>query len=138
MKKYQEIVPVDAIMDRGGELLHPDSKINISDWCRPVVINKKIVLFALGLLTGCVIGSIIVMAFYGYRLSRGMFMLQDMDIVMAEDSATEAYLNESPEIGIWALENYFDFFNVVIEQRTENQTTDEVENFFIDYQNKQE
>ena len=45
-KKYQELVPVDTIIDREGKLLHPDTKINISDWCRPVVMNKKIVLFA--------------------------------------------------------------------------------------------
>lgn len=92
---------------------------------------KKIILFALGLLTGCVISSIIVMALYGYRLSRGMFMLQDMDIIMVGEAAREAYLSEDPEIGIWALENYLGFFNVVIEQRTTNQTTDEVEDFFV-------
>ncbi|MBC8315912.1 MAG: hypothetical protein ISR57_03085 [Bacteroidales bacterium] len=44
--KYQELVPVDTIVDIDGNLLHPESKINISDWCRPVVKNKKIVLFA--------------------------------------------------------------------------------------------
>ena len=79
---------------------------------------KKIVLFVLGFLAGCIVGGILVMAYCGYTLSRGMFMLQDADILRAEDTATQAYLDESPQIGIWALENYLDFFDAVIEQRT--------------------
>ena len=90
---------------------------------------KKIGLLVLVFLTGCIVGGIIVMACYGYRLSRGMFVLQDMDIVRSENTATEAYLSELPEIGIWALNNHLDFFDDVIEQRTAG--GDEAENVFI-------
>jgi len=79
---------------------------------------KKLALIVLGLLVGIIIGGIATMAYVGFSLSRGMFMLQDTDIIRVEDAATQAYLNESPEIGIWAIENYLDFFESVINQRT--------------------
>jgi len=45
-KEYMELVPVDETMNITGELLPANTKIMITDWCRPVVRNKKIVLFA--------------------------------------------------------------------------------------------
>lgn len=80
---------------------------------------KKLGLIALGLLVGIIIGGVGTMAYAGFGLAHGMFMLQDTDIIRAEDAATQAYLNESPEIGIWAINNYLDYFESVIYQRTE-------------------
>ena len=79
---------------------------------------KKLGFIVLGLLVGIIIGGVGTMAYAGFGLSRGMFMFQDADIIRAEDVATQAYLNESPEIGIWAIENYLNFFESVIKQRT--------------------
>jgi len=45
-KKYRELVAVDQIVDLDGNSVHPDATVKISDWCRPVIRNKKIVLFA--------------------------------------------------------------------------------------------
>lgn len=78
---------------------------------------KKLGLVALGLVVGLLIGGVGVMAHYGYSLARGMFMLQETDLVRAEESATRAYLNEPPEVGIWALEDYMAFFEEVIAHR---------------------
>ena len=94
---------------------------------------KKLGLIALGLLVGIIIGGVGTMAYAGFGLARGMFMLQDTDIIRAEDAATQAYLYESPEIGIWAIENYLDYFESVIEQRTEaiEDTPDEEQSVFL-------
>ncbi len=46
VENYQELVPVDEIMDINDDLLSADTKIMITDWCRPVIRNKKIILFA--------------------------------------------------------------------------------------------
>lgn len=78
---------------------------------------KKIGLVALGLAVGLLIGGVGVMAHYGYSLARGMIMLQEADLVRAEEAATQAYLNEAPEVGIWAMEDYLAFFEDVIAQR---------------------
>ncbi|MFH1160342.1 MAG: hypothetical protein V1733_05270 [bacterium] len=45
-RKYKELVPVDQVVDLNGKLLHPEATVKITEWCRPVVRNKKIVLFA--------------------------------------------------------------------------------------------
>jgi hypothetical protein len=46
VRKYQDLVPVDDIVDMDGNTLGPETIIRITDWCRPVIRNKKIVLFA--------------------------------------------------------------------------------------------
>ncbi|MFC2102629.1 ABC transporter substrate-binding protein [Bacteroidota bacterium] len=46
VKKYCEMVSVDKIIDLHGVTLPDDATIRITEWCRPVVRNKKIVLFA--------------------------------------------------------------------------------------------
>lgn len=46
VRKYKELVPVDLIVDLLGSPVPDDATIRITDWCRPVVRNKKIVLFA--------------------------------------------------------------------------------------------
>ncbi|MCD6175214.1 MAG: hypothetical protein J7K65_05530 [Planctomycetes bacterium] len=42
-------------------------------------------------------------------------------------------MDKSPQIGIWALENYLDFFNAVIDQRTDeiDKTTNEAQSVFM-------
>jgi hypothetical protein len=93
---------------------------------------KNIGLVISGLLVGIVIGCIVTMAYGGCVLSRGMFLLQDGDIIQLEEAATEAYLHQSPEVGIWAIENYLSFFDSVIERRTvaiadeQGESTDDV------------
>ena len=90
---------------------------------------KKLGLVAIGFLVGFIVGGLGVMAYSGYTLAQGMFMLQDMDLSRAEDTATQAYFNESAETGIWALENYLDYFETVIGQRTES--VDEPKSVFL-------
>ncbi|MBE0646507.1 MAG: ABC transporter substrate-binding protein [Bacteroidales bacterium] len=46
IKKYCEMVPVDLIVDIQGNPIHEEATIRITEWCRPIVRNKKIVLFA--------------------------------------------------------------------------------------------
>ncbi len=46
VKKYKEMVSVDIIVDLPGNPLLDDATIRITEWCRPIVRNKKIVLFA--------------------------------------------------------------------------------------------
>jgi hypothetical protein len=46
VKKYREMVSIDMIVDLQGIPVHDDATIRITDWCRPIVRNKKIVLFA--------------------------------------------------------------------------------------------
>lgn len=83
--------------------------------------KKTIVLTIIGLVIGLVIGIglgyIGSMAYLGHELARGMFMLHDMELVRNENSAIKAYLNETPEVGIWALENYIKAMNRVIKER---------------------
>jgi len=43
--KYKELVPIDVIIDMDGTVVPEKATIRITDWCRPVVRNKKIVLF---------------------------------------------------------------------------------------------
>jgi len=94
---------------------------------------KKIGLIALAFLAGILLGGVGTMAYSGYTLAHGMFILQDMDLSRAEDSATQAYLNESAEVGIWALEHYLDFYEAVIKQRTEaiEGTSEEAKKVFL-------
>ncbi|MBL7138595.1 MAG: hypothetical protein ISS17_07465 [Bacteroidales bacterium] len=46
VRKYKEMVSVDMIVDLQDSPLRNDATIRITEWCRPVVRNKKIVLFA--------------------------------------------------------------------------------------------
>lgn len=46
VKKYKEFVAIDQLIDLQGNLLSEDAAIRITEWCRPVIRNKKIVLFA--------------------------------------------------------------------------------------------
>ena len=81
-------------------------------------MGKKTIAFTiLGLVIGIGLGSIGSMAYLGHELAGGMFMLHDMELVRNEDSAIQAYLNEPPEVGIWALESYIKDMNRVIKER---------------------
>ena len=46
VKKYMEMVSVDLIVDLQGIPIPETATIRITGWCRPIVRNKKIVLFA--------------------------------------------------------------------------------------------
>ena len=85
-------------------------------------MSKKTIAFTIiglviGFVIGIVLGSIGSMAYLGHELATGMFMLHDAELVRNEDSAIQAYLNESPEVGIWALENYINSMNQVMKER---------------------
>jgi hypothetical protein len=95
---------------------------------------KKIGFALLFILIGIITGGVSVSALYGYKLSRVMFFLQEADIVRVEEAASEAFEKESPEVGIWALEFYLDFFDEIIKQRlssVENETDNEKDVFLI-------
>ena len=94
---------------------------------------KKILFALIFIVVGGVLGGIGATTYSGYYFVRGMFMLQDNDIIRMEIAATDAYFNESPEVAIWAMERYLDFFNEVVEQRiTAIETTkDRSKDFFI-------
>ncbi len=79
--------------------------------------KKTIALTILSLVIGIGIGIIFCIAYFGPKLARSMFILQETELVRNEDSAMQAYLNESPEVGIWALENYINSLNQVIKER---------------------
>jgi hypothetical protein len=93
------------------------------------IMGKKTIVFTItGLVIGIGLGIIGSMAYLGRELARGMFMLHDMELVRNENSAIQAYLNESPEVGIWALENYIKAINRVIKER---EIEDNQQAFFI-------
>lgn len=46
VKKYKEIVPIDRIDDLSGNPIDENATIRITEWSRPIVRSKKIVLFA--------------------------------------------------------------------------------------------
>lgn len=79
--------------------------------------KKTIAFTIIGLVIGIVLGSIGSMAYLGPTLTRAMFLLHETELFRNEDSAIQAYLNESPEVGIWALENYVNTMNQVIKER---------------------
>lgn len=83
--------------------------------------KKTIVFTIIGLVIGLVIGiglgSIGSIAYLGPKLAKGMLSLQETELVRNEESAIQAYLNESPEVGIWALENYINSINQVMKER---------------------
>jgi hypothetical protein len=84
---------------------------------KKIMAEKTIAFTIIGLIIGIGLGIIGTMAYSGQELATGMFMLQDMELMMNENSAIQAYLNESPEVGIWALENYIKAINRVIKER---------------------
>ena len=98
---------------------------------------KKFELVFLGLLVGLILGVLMPWIYWSNvweQHIQKMFMFQDRDIMVLELAATEAYLNESPEVGIWALENYLTFFDGVIEERTveeNNKRPDKEKTYFI-------
>ena len=79
--------------------------------------KKTIAFTIIGLVIGIGFGITGTMAYLGRELATGMFMLQDAELIRNEDSAIQAYLNESPDVGIWALENYIKAMNRVIKER---------------------
>ena len=81
-------------------------------------IAFTIIGLVIGFVIGIVLGSIGSMTYLGPKVARGMFLLQETELVRNEDSAIQAYLNESPEVGIWALENYMN--QVMKERETED------------------
>jgi len=78
---------------------------------------KKIVFAFVFIVIGALIGGVGVMAAMGHHMSRGMLMLQEWDLIKIQDAAEDAYKNQPPEVGIWALNFYLDFFDGIIEQR---------------------
>ena len=81
-------------------------------------MSKKTIAFTItGLVIGIGLGSIGSIAYLGRELATDMFMLHDAELIRTEDAAIKAYLNESPEIGIWALENYINTMNRVFKER---------------------
>jgi hypothetical protein len=92
----------------------------------------------LGLLVGLIIGILVPWIYWAKTFQQHMqkmFIFQDRDIMVLELAATEAYKHESPEVGIWALENYLTFFNSVIEERIvveeDNEKSDGQQTYFI-------
>ena len=79
--------------------------------------KKTIAFTILGLLIGIGLGSIFTMVYLGRELSGAMFLYHEAELFRNEDAAIQAYLNESPEVGIWALENYIKAMNRVIKER---------------------
>lgn len=89
---------------------------------------KKIGLAVLCLVTGCVLGGILSMAYYGHKLATGMFMLQEKEIFKMGEAAVEAYYNQPNEVAVWALVSYITRLNELKEERSHA----EVENpYFI-------
>ena len=80
-------------------------------------MKKTIAFTIIGLLIGIGLGCIFTMVYLGHKLAIGMFMLQETELIRNKDDAIQAYLNESPEVGIWALENYINTINRVIKER---------------------
>jgi hypothetical protein len=80
-------------------------------------MKKTIALTILSFVIGIGLGIIGTIAYSGYELARGMFILQDMELMSDENCAIQAYLNEAPEVGIWALENYIKAIKRVMKER---------------------
>ena len=71
----------------------------------------------LAFLVGVVIGIIANMGFSTWKMARGMFCLQDVGLSQFGAFATQAYLNEPPEVGIWDLTNHIKEVNRVLKER---------------------
>ena len=81
---------------------------------------KKVIIFTfIGLLLGFGLGVVSNMVYIGYKISSTMFVLQEVELLLNEEAAIKAYLNEKPEVGIWAIENFINALNRVIEERRE-------------------
>jgi hypothetical protein len=78
---------------------------------------KKIGLVVLGIVIGCVLGIVLSMAYMGRTLARGMFVLQEGEVIKIGEAAEDAYYNEPNEVAIWALENYIKTLNDLKEER---------------------
>ena len=72
---------------------------------------------SLAFLVGLIIGVIANMTFSTWKTARAMFMLQDVELFQFGAFATQAYLNESPEVGIWDLTNHVKEVNRVLKER---------------------
>ena len=79
---------------------------------------KKIGLIVLCLVTGCVLGTILSMAYFGHKLAAGMFMLQEKEICEMGETAVDACYNQPNEVAVWALESYIKTLNKVKEERS--------------------
>jgi len=80
-------------------------------------MKKTIAFTIIGLVVGIGLGIIFSAAYFGPPLAGSMFLYQEAELVRNEDAAIQAYLNESPEVGIWALESYIKAMNRVIKER---------------------
>ena len=81
-------------------------------------MRKTIILVLIALVIGFAAGYVMAMAFYGYKIASGMFMLQEKEIFEMEEAALQAYHNQPNEVAIWALENYINTLNRVKEERS--------------------
>jgi hypothetical protein len=71
----------------------------------------------LAFLAGLIIGAVANMAFSTSKIAKMMFCLQDVELSQFGAFATQAYLNESPEVGIWDLTNHIKEVNRVLKER---------------------
>ena len=81
-------------------------------------MKKYIIPVVLSLLIGSGLGYLLSMAHYGHVIAKGMFMLQEKEIAEMEKSVHKAYLDKPIAVGIWALENYINTLNRIIEERS--------------------
>ena len=80
-------------------------------------MKKTIIFTLLGLLVGLAIGFVVTLAFFGETEATGMLMIQEKELFEMEEAAIEAYHDQPNEVAIWALENYINALNRLIEER---------------------
>jgi len=78
---------------------------------------KRIGFIVLSAVVGFILGWVSNMAYSGYNLAGAMFMLQEYEILNQRESAEDAYFHQSPEVAVWALENYCTTIEEVKKQR---------------------
>lgn len=79
---------------------------------------KKIGFAVFFFIVGGAVGIFGTMIYSGCIMARGMFILQEMDIIRAEQIAIHAFEKESAQRAIWATEYYIDFFDSALKERT--------------------
>lgn len=80
-------------------------------------LKKYIIIGILSLLIGCGIGYLLGVVHYGFVIAPSMLMLQEKEIAERGESVYKAYLNEPTDVGIWALKDYIDTLNRIMEER---------------------
>ncbi len=86
-------------------------------------MKKKIILLVSTFIIGLIVGSIGVAIYFGNTINKTGDISSLLYVTDLEDRALQAYKNEKPEIGIWALKNLAQVLERNLEIKPETKST---------------